>query len=218
MEKFEDFILLDEILENINLEEWDLIFEKDAKTANDTNLGKEVGGMAGGLAAGAIAAKQVQKNARKNVATKTLAKSQRTGNLAANLLTTKKKKFVRALRKLKSAFSGKNLPKSLGLLGLSIAIGNLVFSVGSGIAKGIIGKLQNLKKKELELEYKKSIAKDKKEIENIEKEIEKINKSRQTLKTTIESKIEAKKKLPADKLAKEKEKAKNDTKKLISSL
>jgi hypothetical protein len=213
MEKFEDFIILDEILENINLEEWDLIFEEEKD-----NLTKEVGGMVGGLAAGAVAAKAIHKNSRKNAATRVLAKSNRTGNLTANLLTTNKKKFIRALRKLKFAFSGKNLPKSLGLLGLSIAIGNLVFSVGSGIAKGIIGKLQNLKKKELELDYKKSVTDDKKEIEKIEKEIEQINKNRQALKTSIEAKIESKKKLPADKLAQEKEKAKTETKKLISSL
>lgn len=211
MEKFEDFIILDEILENINLEEWDLIFEED-------NLKKEVGGLVGGIAATAAATKAIHKNSRKNAATRVLAKSNRTGNLTGNLLTTNKKKFVRALKKLKYAFSGKNLPKSLGLLGLSIAIGNLVFSVGSGIAKAIIGKLQNLKKKELELDYKKSITDDKKEIEKIELELEKIAKNRAVLKKSIEAKIEAKKKLPADKLAQEKEKAKTETKKLISSL
>ena len=55
MEKFEDFIILDEILENINLEEWDLIFEED-------NLKKEVGGLVGGIAATAAATKAIHKN------------------------------------------------------------------------------------------------------------------------------------------------------------
>lgn len=221
---FDEYNEFSEVFEDgINNEFWTDLFEKEEKAST---LKQEVGGSVGGLATGIGATYAAHKMAssRKDIVGKKLASDTIKGdNIQGSLLSRinpfNKNKRKIASKYLKRSFNNKNFFKSLKHIGLSLAISSIVFALGVGLAKSIIGKLESLTSQENDLRHQLQIETDPKRKEAIQKRLDLVIIKKDKLKTETENKVkiekERKEKLNPEELAKEKEKAKLETIKLV---